>query len=211
MIMDQADLAGKSPRHLLGEFHARLSRELTADDVESVHKGNLAVTVNYRDGTEIQLLPAVRTGARISIADASGEAWKATKPMAFQSALTKANQRLNNCLVPTIKLVKSLVGDLPPQKRITGYHVESLALDAAKGYRGAKTPKALLLHTLAHASSRVLKPIQDATGQSRAVDSYLGRPNSIARRNVALALGGVHRRLETATSLGQWKALFEEQ
>lgn len=209
VILDRS--SAQSPQQVLDEFHAKLDGNLTRDVVRSVEKGTLAVTVTYLDGTEIQLLPAIRSGNKVSIADANGNAWKATDPKSFQAELTKSNQRLNNCLVPTIKLVKSIVADFPAQKQITGYHAESLALDAAKGYRGPKTPKALLVHTLEHAAERVLKPIRDVTGQNRNVDSYLGRANSAERRNVALALAGVARRLDMATSLGQWKALFEDR
>lgn len=209
VVLDRSDLAGKSPRVLLGEFYKTLRSCLDSSAVESVDRGSLAVTVKYRDGIEIQLLPALRAGNKVSIADSTGTRWKETKPKEFQKALTSANDRLNSCLVPTIKLVKAIVSEFPKQKQISGYHVESLALDAAKGYRGLKTPRALVAHILDHAATRVLKPIRDATGQSRLVDAGLGKANSIQRRNVAMALASVKRRLDAATSISQWKALFE--
>ncbi len=209
-ILDRAELKGESPKTIINTFYKILNDNLSRDKVHSVEKGTLAVTVNYRDGTQLQLLPAVRSRDRIHIADATGKSWKETNPQAFQRKLTRSNERLNHSFVPAIKLMKSVVSDFPNQRQITGYHVESLAIQAAKGYQGPKTPKALLLHLLGHASSRVLKPIQDATGQSRIVDSYLGKANSNQRRNVSLALSAAKRRLEAATSLAQWRVFFEE-
>ncbi len=210
VILDRSDLQGKTPQAVLTQFHRQLKDCLPRDEVKSVSKGNMAVTVTYRDETEVQLLPALRTGNKVSIADASGKSWKETRQKAFQRQLTRENQKLNNSLVPAIKLMKSVVASLPKQQQVSGYHVESLALDAAKNYSGPKTPKAVLLHALDHASNRVLRPIKDATGQSRVADNYLGPRNSTQRRNVSQALAGVKRRLEAATTVGQWRALFED-
>jgi len=210
VILNREDLAGKSPAEVLNVFYKSLQDRLTYDLVKSVEKGTMAVTVAYRDGMEIQLLPAIRTGTRVTIPSAGAKDWKETDPKAFQQSLTKANEKLNCSLIPTIKLVKSINAGLPEQKRLTGYHIESLALEAAKGYRGAKTVKALLAHILDIASKRVLSPIQDVTGQSRVVDSYLGAANSTKRRIAADAFAGIVRRLNAATSVDQWKEILEE-
>jgi hypothetical protein len=116
---------------------------------------------------------------------------------------------MGGSLVPTIKLVKGMVSDLPPQKQLKGYHIEALAVDAARDYAGPKTPRALLLHTLEHSSRRVLRPIGDVTGQSRIADGYLGPENSVQRRNVSQTLAGIKRRLEAATTVAQWRAALD--
>ena len=210
VILDRKDLAGKSPKAMLDQFFEELNRELHRSDVASVEKGKLAITVKFQDGTEIQLLPALRSGQTISIAAADGKNWNDTQPQRFQRELTRANSRLNGGVVPAIKLFKSLNAMLPDQKQLTGYHMESLALDATRGYKGEETPRSLLLHFLGHASDRVLSPIQDKTGQSRTVDSYLGKAQSLERRNISQTLAGLKRRLEAATSVAQWSALFED-
>jgi hypothetical protein len=107
-------------------------------------------------------------------------------------------------------MAKSIIASFPAHARLTGYHVEALCLEAAKGYRGAKTVKTLLAHVLSSASDRVSSPIKDVTGQSRIVDAYLGKANSNERRIVADALSGVARRLDAATSVDQWKAILED-
>jgi hypothetical protein len=210
VILDRSDLAGKDPNTVLNSFFDTLDVNLPRSEVESVRKGRLAVTVRYRDGCELQLLPALRSKGTISIASSSGKRWSDTKPESFKRQLTNANQRLNQALVPAIKLVKSIISDLPQQKQLTGYHIEALAVDAAKGYKGPETHKALLLHLLGHAADRILKPISDVTGQSGDIDSYLGKANSLERRNISQALAGMKRRLESATSVNQWRTVFEE-
>ena len=179
------------------------------ETVRCIDKGRLAVTVTYRDGMEIQLLPALRKGTRVAIPNAVGKGWNETNPKAFQRALTKANERLNGSLVPAIKLVKSIVSGFAKPKQLTGYHVESLSLEAVKGYRGPGTIKALLGRIFEDASKRVLHSIKDITGQSNAVDAYLGRSRSIERRVVSDALTAVNRRLNSATTVDQWKAIIE--
>ncbi len=210
VILDREDLAGRTPRTVLNAFHKALRDQLTYDAVQSVEKGRLAVTVTYRDGMEIQLLPAIRVGTKVAIASAGAKGWNEINPKAFQRTLTKANQRLDGSLVPTIKLVKSVISGFPRQKRLTGYHIESLCLEAVKGYRGTKTPKALLTHVFDVASKRVLRPIKDVPGQSGAVDSNLGKAHSPNRRIASDALAGVTRRLNAATSVEQWRKIIED-
>ena len=210
VILDRSDLAGKTAEFMLDDFYKTLNNELSRGDVKLIQKGRLAITVKYHDGSEIQLLPALRSGQTISIAAADGKGWNDTNPENFQRELTKANRRLNQGLVPAIKLMKSIVSDFPKQKQLTGYHVEALALESSFGYKGSNTPKALLTHILGFAAERVLRPISDSTGQSKTVDSYLGSANSNERRIVSQALDGMKRRLEAATTISQWRAVFGE-
>ncbi|MFX0201000.1 MAG: CBASS oligonucleotide cyclase [Candidatus Hodarchaeota archaeon] len=210
VILNREDLTERSPVEVLDIFHKSLQDRLTYDEVKSLEKGGMAVTVVYRDGMEIQLLPAIRTGPKVIIPSAGSKGWKEIDPKAFQKALAKANERVNCALVPAIKLVKSINAGMPEQKRLTGYHIESLGVEAVKGYRGAKTVKALLTHILHHASKGVLNPIQDVTGQSRIVDAYLGEQNSTKRRVVADALASIVRKLNAATTADHWKAIVED-
>ena len=209
VILNQEKLISKSPLRVINSFYKSLRDKLFSDKVKSIDKGKLAVTVTYHDGTEIQLLPAIRTGTKVAIPGTYGKEWNITNPKVFQRALTKANSRLNGSLVPTIKLAKSIISSLPKQKQLNGYHIESLALESVKGHRGPSTPKALLLNFFKSASLRVLHSIKDSTGQSRVVDSYMGKSNSTKRRIAADSLSSISRRLNSATSVDQWKALLE--
>lgn len=209
VVLDREKIGADSPGDLIDSFYRLLNRSLPRSEVESVRKGRLAVTVTYQDGQEIQLLPALRSRQDVRIASSDGSGWQSTKPRAFESALTDSNRKMNGSLVPTIKLVKSMVSDLPPQKQLKGYHIETLAVDAARGYAGPRTPRALLLHMLEHSSQRVLRPIADVTGQSRVADGYLGPENSVQRRNISQTLAGVKRRLEAASTVAQWRAVLD--
>lgn len=205
VILDKNDIQREAPKNVLEAFHTLLSKRLTSDDVADIEKGRMAVTVTYRDGAEIQLLPALRSGAKIAVPSAKANDWKETNPKAFQRELSRANERLNGKLVPSIKLVKSIIANLPEQQRLSGYHVEALCLESMTGYRGGKSVKDVILHALDYAAKRVLQPIGDVTGQSRSIDSDLGKANSLERRIVADALSGVTRRLKAAKSAEEWK------
>ena len=114
VILDRKRIGVDSPEALLDSFHRLLDRSLHRDDVQDVRKGNLAVTVTYHDGQEIQLLPALRSRQTVRIATSDGKSWKDTKPREFQRALTETNRRMDRSLVPAIKLMKSIASDLPP-------------------------------------------------------------------------------------------------
>jgi hypothetical protein len=170
----------------------------------------LAITLTLHDKT-IQLLPALRDGKKFRIAASDGASWAQIDPAGFATALTKCNQAMDGKLVPCIKLAKAIIGSLPEQRRLSGYHVESLAIQIFKGYQGPKTPKAMVRVFFEKAAEDVKQPIKDSSGQSIHVDEYLGEPHSLSRRIVADALDRIARRIRNADgarSLEGWKELF---
>lgn len=197
-----------NPKQTLDRFFDYLKEKVSG--TAEVSKGNLAVTIRYDDGTEIQVLPALRNKTSIAIPNETGTKWNLTKPKNFTKELTRQNGRLNNALVPAIKLLKRINNSQPEQKRISNYHVEALALSAVSGYRGASTCRALVPHILSAASKTVLSPMPDSTGQSKHIDSNLGKANSIQRKVVAQNLESIGRRLGNATNIAQWKRIFKE-
>ena len=208
VVLDKEDIERDSPKKILSTFYKTLNEKLEHHDVAKIEKGNLAVTITFDDDTQIQLLPALRSKTHVFISSPDGTYWNETKPKAFTDELTAANKAMNNALVPAIKLMKAVNSNLPPQKQLTGYHIEAIAVDSVKTYDGEKTSRALLLHMLGYAAERVLVPIKDKTGQSRVVDSYLGKADSVQRKNVSQAMSGLQRRLDTATTLQQWKSVL---
>jgi hypothetical protein len=210
VILNREDLGNKSPQAVLDTFDDLLQSKLLDDTMRSIEKGKLAVTITYKDGLQIQLLPAIRIGNRVNIPDAASRGWNEINPKLFQEALSKANTRLNGSLVPVIKLAKSINSGLPTNSQLESYHIESLALESVKGYRGPSTPKALLMNFFDQAAIHVLHPIGDVTGQSMVVDSYLGGANSPKRLSAADALANISRKLNSATSSDQWKSILGE-
>ena len=55
-------ISERSPAEVGSGFATALKQALPQGDVEDIRLGRLAVTVRYLDGTEIQLLPAIRVG-----------------------------------------------------------------------------------------------------------------------------------------------------
>jgi len=209
VILKKGGLSEELPTKVLKEFKKSLEINLSAFDVEKITKGNLAITVTYKDGTEIQLLPAVKRDSDILISNTSENNWLRINPKVFQTSLTKANQKLNNALLPTIKLVKSIISDLPKKLQLTGYHTEALAINSIKGYNGNKTIKALLENFFVKASTNVLNPLIDKTGQSTHIDDYLGKKNSRDRISISKQMAQIASRMQRARTLTEWEKILE--
>ena len=210
LILDRSEAVGKGPHTAIEIIQRNLNGVLT--DVAEVSAGNLAVTVKYRDGMEIQLLPAIKQEGQLKIPSSRDNTqWSAINPEKFHAGLTKYNNLCDKKLVPTIKLAKAIIGLLPDAHQLSGYHVESLAIDAFKNYTGTKTPSVMLPHFFKHAKERVLGPMTDSTGQSIHVDGYMGEAGSAARQNASHILGRIAKRMDNssaACSIDQWKAMF---
>ncbi|MCP5129931.1 MAG: nucleotidyltransferase [Pseudomonadales bacterium] len=179
-----------------------------------VRTGELAVTVTYPDGQEIQLLPAVKSdngGFKIQSATRDNS-WSSINPRGFQEALTTRNQQCSGKLVPTIKLVKAINSGLPEAQQLSGYHIESLAIAAFRNYQGPRTTAHMVREFFSKATDLVRQPIKDSTGQSVHVDDYLGSANSGDRQRISHALSRVYRRIVNATAnrdIGGFRDMFE--
>ena len=194
VLLEPDEVGRKSPERLKERFAQKLRDLFGADNVKV---GNLAVTVTVRE-KEMQFLPAMREGDGYKIPGSDGRSWSKINPKAFAKKLTEANERLDGKLVPAIKVVKSIIAHLPKQQQLTGYHIESLAIEAFKEYEGPRTPKAMVAHFFEHTPHLVKAPIRDKTGQSLYVDEYLGPETGYQRRIVSQALERVHRKLQNA-------------
>jgi len=199
------------PSDILEQVAGRLGREL-GKEIE-VSKGRMAVTLTYPDGDELQLVPAVRNHTGLHVPEWQSDTWSHIKPDGFKNELTKVNEKCMGKLIPTIKLAKAINATLPEAQRLSGYHVESLAIDAFKRYPGPKVLEKMLPQFFKAASEAVLAPIKDSTGQSVHVDEYLGPANGKPRQAMALMLGRIARRMENATaaqSMMQWSSILGE-
>lgn len=209
LLMNPKDVSGETPEAIRELCAARLRERFGKDNVTV---GNLAVTL-LKDGHTLQLLPALRSGAHFKISDPDGRAWAKIQPRAFAAALSDANSQLGNKLVPTIKLAKAIIAQFPESRRLTGYHVEALAVEVFKNYRSDLTPKAMLRHFFEQVPSRILSRIRDVTSQSNFVDEYLQEPNSISRKIIADSCDRVARSMKNADgahSVSMWKEIFGE-
>ena len=185
-----------------------IQRRMPKSDVSP---GDMAVTIRYADGHEVQVLPAMKTKSGVRVADPSRNRWsKVVRPANFARKLTQVNQANKGRVVPAIKLTKALIERQVQSKRdrISGYHIESLAIDAFRNYNGPYDLKSMVNHLSAHASKAVLQPIKDSTGQSRNVDDYMGPQGSAERQRAVRTFTTLRTNLNSCRSESDIDNLF---
>jgi hypothetical protein len=210
VCLNDTTLESKSPAEVLELFEALLRERLPRTEIK---RGDLAVTVKYSDGHEIQLLPAVKTATGFRIAQPKSGNWSnVVHPDSFAKRLSQVNQSAGGKVVPVIKLVKAMNDKLPAPLRLSGYHIESLAIDTFENYKGRTTLREMVRHFWQRTTNAVLHPVADTTGQSRHVDDYLGKDNGSERHQVSAAVGRIVNRIERAEALrstDMWQELLE--
>jgi hypothetical protein len=208
-MVDRSELVDKPPRDVLLYFAARLRERLPDTEMKI---GTMAVTVRFKDGHEIQVLPAISTPTGVRIPNADGTNWSGVvKPDKFAGKLTSVNQSNSGRVVPVIKLYKSINARLPSDVKLSGYHIESLAINAFENYKANLTYKDMLQHFTEYASQAVLRPIADSTNQSVHVDDYLGEAESFERQKASAVLARIAARMRSAeseNSVDKWKELM---
>jgi len=210
LVLRDPELKSKTPLQVLDYLERKIKNDLPDWEVS---RGKLAVTIS-KSGLDIQILPAIRVGDATRIPAARGDRWSEIDPQAFTRKLTETNARYGEKVVPVIKLAKVINARQPEPLQLTGYHIESMAIEAFKGYRGPLNPKAMLEHLFESTRSLVLSPIKDRTGQSVHVDDYLGPANSANRKAVSSAIDRTVRRMKNADVLrseDQWLEILGEE
>ena len=209
-VTKSADTDFKNPNDLVSSFADLVKTKL--GDSADVKSGEMAVSITYRDGTELQILPAAATAdGNLKVSSPEGDSWSKIKPKAFNQVLSEVNKSCNYNLVPTIKLAKAINATLPESQQLSGYHMESLAVDAFKNYSGTKSKHEMLVNFFASAKSQVLKPIVDRSGQSRHLDDYLGESGSDGRKRASYLLGRIEKRMRNANAASSktaWASIF---
>jgi hypothetical protein len=210
LIVNDSEVKTDSPKDILDRITRILEEKFS--DRASVTHGQMAITVDFKDGMKIQLLPALSSSDGIvRVPSSRTDGWSHIDPKRFQEALTRHNNECASKLVPVIKLAKAINGTLPESQRLSGYHMESIGIAAFRGYDGAKTTSAMLPMFFEKAKELVLNPIRDSTGQSVHVDDYLGAANSPGRLTASHLLDRISKRMRNATgarSTAQWRSLF---
>ncbi len=209
VLLNNSELINKSPNEVLEYFGDMLKERFPESKIEI---GKIAITIRFTDRKIIQLLPAVKSVDGFKISNANGDKWSKIKPKNFTNKLTETNKKNNDKMIPTIKVVKAINSYLPKSKQLTGYHIESLAIEAFKAYSGEKNIKKMLQHFFESAKYLVKSPIKDKSGQSVYVDEYLGRKNSIDRKQISIILDRISRRMKNANSsasVEQWMEILD--
>jgi len=191
---------------------ASLLRDSISD--AEITTGAIAVTINYSNGLELQLIPAISHDGKTHVPSWNGERWSKINPAAFTKALTRWNDKCANKLVPTIKLAKAINSTLPKAQQLSGYHIEALAINSFRGYNGEYTNSKMLPHLLNGISKGVLSHVKDKTGQSVHVDGYLGTVKSPERQLISHVYERLAKRMDNATaaqSISQWNSFFNNE
>ena len=209
LIVNQSSLVNQPPARAIEYVRDTIQDRLPQNTVSA---GNLAVTVSYSDGTEIQILPAIRTNTDgVRIANPGSNQWSTVaRPDDFARKLAKVNTARDGRVVPVIKIAKAMADCFisRPSRKISGYHMESLAIDAFKGYQGPLDPKNMLIHLLGHSMDAVKSPITDSTGQSTYVDEYLGPADSKLRERASTYFGQMRSKVNSCKTRAAFNALF---
>lgn len=205
--LNNTHLANANPKEVLQYFANQIQRRLPNT---SVIQGELAVTVKFSTGHEIQLLPSIKTSTGYKIAKPGKNEWSnVIKPKKFAEKLTNVNQSNGGKVVPVIKLYKMINGQLPKQSRLSGYHIESLAIEAFKNNKTyPKNIKEALKTFCEKSQSNVLSPIKDSTGQSLHVDDYLGGRNSERRQKISQDFKMLYKKICNAKNVNDWKEII---
>src|SRR4051812_25298778 len=93
VVLDGTQVRGEKPAQVLNEFAQLLRGKLNMGEIADIYVGDLAVTIVFKDGPPIQLLPAIDRGGKISISSPRGERWMAIEPRKFATALTDLNEK----------------------------------------------------------------------------------------------------------------------
>ena len=208
VIVNDSSLIGQSPAAVIRLMAQRIRQRLPQT---SVSTGDLAVTVSYSDGIEVQVLPAMRTKSGVRIADPKTNRWSGVVyPERFAQKLTQVNKRNDGKVIPTVKLVKGLAAHMIPSDRdhISGYHMESLAIEAFRNYQGQHDLKSMFNHFVDSSSRAVMRPITDPTGQSRHVDEYMGEQGSARRQRASDSFRRMRHRFEICKTREEIENLF---
>jgi len=213
--INKSELSDKSPKEVLLYIKSRLESKLA--NAEEIKVGTLAITVKYKDGTEIQILPSIKRGEGFKIPARNGNEWSnVIRPDKFASKLTEVNQNYGRKVVPVIKMIKHINSKLPPEQQLSGYHIESLAIEIFKSYPEnlPKNNKTMLKYFYEKASEKVKSPIKDKTNQSLHVDDYLSDENSTQRRRMSYILSNTYKSMKAADdmkSVDAWKEILGDE
>lgn len=215
MVVNESEISGRLPSDAISHMKALIGERLPKFNVKSLKSGNMAVTVEYRDGMEIQILPAIRrkSGAlRVPDPNPDTDEWSdAIYPDRFLDRLTKVNKANNGRVIPTIKLVKGLAAGviLNEKRRLDGYHIEALAIQAFQNYSGKRDVRSMVIHFCEFASHAVMNPIADPAEQSKHVDGRLEKAGSGRREEARNYLRSMRNRFSKCKTAKDLDDLFD--
>jgi hypothetical protein len=209
VVFNDSVVSNESPAEMRLQLYESLQKHFNMGDVADIRVGQMAVTVTFRDGMELQLLPAAQRDDRMAVSAQNGDEWSHVRPKEFAEGLSHLNEQQGRSVVPAIKLAKAMISEAVPEKsRPNGYHIEALGVAAFHDYEGSRSPRAMVERYFESAAQNVLRPIRDVTGQSRHLDDNLGAADSDSRRALSRRFEALARQMRVATSVDDWRRLI---
>lgn len=192
----------EDPQAVLADMKKRLRRRFPATRITS---GRMAVTIQFSDGLELQILPAFRYRSGYQIPDPQGSGWTITRPQVFARLLQQRNTEVGGKLLRCIKLAKRICDNRDVE--VKSYHLENMAVKAFEHYSGARTDEDMLRHLFNQAKVLAATRMRDITGQVAYVDRYL--TNKTQRTKLAQQLAAIEREIAKAEVDGRaWRTLL---
>ena len=187
-------LEKKSPAEVKAYIRQQLSK---LPNVKSVTETSKTVTVIYKDGTEMQYVPVIKTKNGYRVAD--GKRWSnVVYENRFRRDFQRTNKKCGGRLTTLIRILKKENADNPKGQRMSGHHIEVMANRIFKQAPASKTRDigVMAVYYHQHASRHIRHRMRDVTGQSTYVDKRsLGGPDSEARRVLSRRFASRARRM----------------
>ncbi|MBQ3570855.1 MAG: hypothetical protein IJA20_09325 [Methanocorpusculum sp.] len=187
-------LEKKSPAEVKAYIRQQLSK---LPNVKSVTETSRTVTATYRDGTEMQYVPVIKTKNGYRVAD--GNRWSnVVYENRFRRDFQRTNKKCGGRLTTLIRILKKENVDNPKGQRMSGHHIEVMANRIFKQAPASKTRDigVMAVYYHQHASRHIMHRMRDVTGQSTYVDKRsLGGPDSEARRVLSRRFASRARRM----------------
>ena len=187
-------LENKRPAEVKAYIRQQLSK---LPNVKSVTETSRTVTVTYRDGTEMQYVPVIKTKNGYRVAD--GNRWSnVVYENRFRRDFQRTNKKCGGRLTSLISILKKENANNLKGQQMSGHHIEVMANRIFKQAPASKTKTVMSMYEYyhQHASRHIMHRMRDVTGQSTYVDKRsLGGPDSESRRALSRRFASRARRM----------------
>ena len=187
-------LEKKSPAEVKAYIRQQLSK---LPNVKSVTETRRTVTATYRDGTEMQYVPVIKTKNGYRVAD--GNNWSnVVYENRFKRDFQRTNKKCGGRLTALVRFLKKENANNPKGQRMSGHHIEVMANRIFKSAPASKTDDVgtMAVYYHQHASRHIRHRMRDVTGQYTYVDKRsLGGPDSESRRALSRRFASRARRM----------------
>jgi hypothetical protein len=154
----------------------------------------------------IHIVPCVYALSQVGFPVSECE-WTPIRPHIFAARLYRRNEHLRGKLTTAIRLAKVILNNLGHYPRVSGCHIEALALMATARIVSHHDILSILSSILSFSARRIVEPTRDVTLQTRHVDAHLGKAFSQERRSLAAQIATVAEAISRSRAQSNYKPL----